>query len=132
MYCKSKFLIITQPKGSLLWVTTGNDYIHLCTPMYFFQTTVSFLSPLKFWDYQPPKMGITPQNMPQTSNPLLLPTKSIVARVNQPSVPPLCPSVLPLHPLCIDVSGLLHRLICSPAHSLKCTPACRLTHNPCT
>ena len=32
---------------------------------------------------QPPTMGITPQNMTQTSNSLLSPTKSMVARGNQ-------------------------------------------------
>ena len=34
-------------------------------------------------DYQPYIMGIRPQNMPQTSNSLLSPTKSMVARGNQ-------------------------------------------------
>ena len=38
---------------------------------------------LKFWDYQTPVIGITSQNMPQTSNSLLSPTKSMVARGNQ-------------------------------------------------
>ena len=40
-------------------------------------------APLKFYDYQVPIMGITGQNMPQTSNSLLSPTKSMVARGNQ-------------------------------------------------
>ena len=30
---------------------------------------------LKFWDYYLPQMSITPQNVPQTSNSLLWPTK---------------------------------------------------------
>ena len=40
-------------------------------------------APLKFCDYQVPIMVITSQNMPQTSNSLLSPTKSMVARGNQ-------------------------------------------------
>ena len=39
-------------------------------------------APLKFYDCQPPIMGIRPQNMPQTSNSLLSPTKSMVPRGN--------------------------------------------------
>ena len=39
--------------------------------------------PLKFLDYQPTMMGLTAHNMPQTSNSLLSPTKSMVARGNQ-------------------------------------------------
>ena len=35
-----------------------------------------------FSDYETPIMGITPQNVPQTSNTLLSPTKSMVARFN--------------------------------------------------
>ena len=38
---------------------------------------------LKVYDYQPIIMGITAQNMPSTSNSLLSPTKSMVARGNQ-------------------------------------------------
>ena len=56
------------------------------------QTSNSLLSPtngplndgpLKFFEYQPPKIGIIPQNMSQTSNSLLSSTKSIFARGNQ-------------------------------------------------
>ena len=36
--------------------------------------------PLKLLDYQPPKIGVTPQNKSQPSNTLLSPTKSVVAR----------------------------------------------------
>ena len=39
---------------------------------------------LKFWDYPLSKMGITPQNVPQTSNSILSPTKWMVA--GQPMV----------------------------------------------
>ena len=38
---------------------------------------------LNVWDYQTSIMGITDQNMPQTSNFLLSSTKSMVARDNQ-------------------------------------------------
>ena len=38
-----------------------------------------------FWDYQPPVMGVRPQNIPQTLNSLLSPTKSMVAE-GQPMV----------------------------------------------
>ena len=41
-----------------------------------------------FWDYQPYIMGIRPQNVPQTSNSLLSPTKSMVARGNHFHAPP--------------------------------------------
>ena len=58
-----------------------------------------------FWEYQPLMMVIRPQNMPQTSNSLLSPTKSMVARGN---VYPLCvppphtPSTYPsAYPLCV-------------------------------
>ena len=36
-----------------------------------------------FWGYEPPIMGIRPQNVAQTSIFLLLATKSMVARGNQ-------------------------------------------------
>ena len=38
---------------------------------------------LKFLDYQLTIMGVTPENMPQTSNFLLSTTRSMVARGNQ-------------------------------------------------
>ena len=54
-----------------------------------------------FWDYQPYIMGIRPQNMPQTSNSLLSPTKFMVARGNHPSMHPSMPLCTPsTHPLC--------------------------------
>ena len=73
-----------------------------------------------FWDYQPLIMVIRPQNMPQTSNSLLSPTKSMVAmgnayplRVPPPRTPPHTPSMYPLHvppprppsayPLCVPL-----------------------------
>ena len=37
---------------------------------------------LKFLEYLPPIMGMTGQNMPQTSNSLLSPTKLLVAMGN--------------------------------------------------
>ena len=63
-------------------------------------------------------MGIRSQNMPQTSNSLLSPTKSMVARGNHPSTPPPCPS--------------LHAPSAPPPHPLRapsvplCTPPCPL------
>ena len=54
----------------LLWATNGNH-------------GQKSDAPFMFWDYQTPIMGITGQNMPQTSNSLLSPTKSMAARGNQ-------------------------------------------------
>ena len=47
--------------------------------------TINSDGPLRFWDYQPLMMGIIPQNMSQTLNSLLSPTKAMVANCNQPS-----------------------------------------------
>ena len=74
-----------------------------------------------FWDYQPHLMGIRSQNMTQTSNSLLSPTKSMVAMGNHLCAPLCTPSVHPLH---------------TPPGTPPCTPPCtppRTLHAPlCT
>ena len=100
---------------------------------------------LKFWEYQPPIMGITGQNVPQTSNSLLSPTKTMVARGNQwtslhPSAhlhSPLCvPLCIPLytstHPS-TQPSTYLHAPVhlCTSVHfsGHLCAPLCA-PHSP--
>ena len=90
-----------------------------------------------FWDYQPLIMGIRPQNMPQTSNSLLSPTKSMVAmgnayllRVPRPHTPsayllcippPHTPSVYPLR---------IPPLHTPSAYPLHVPPPCALSAYP--
>ena len=85
-----------------------------------------------FRDYQPPKIGMTAQNMSQTSNSLLSPTKSMVARVTDPlqnssyTVP--CASLQ--NPPCAESSAPtpllvpLCRTLCAPFHVPLCRTLC--------
>ena len=92
-----------------------------------------------FWDYQPLIMVIRPQNMPQTSNSLLSPTKSMVAMGNAyplcvpplrtpPHTPPHTPSAYPLRvPLCIP---LRIPLCVPPPHTPSAYPSTYPLHVP--
>ena len=76
---KIKFLLLSNQRW-LLWVSTGNHYVPLCT-LCTPSKLVSLLWPFSFETIIHMRTGVAPQNMPQTSHPYYHPPNELLLGV---------------------------------------------------